>query len=151
MRVLLPLALYVVAATAAGPRPSSQPGVVYLPAAQVADAFAQGRPLVETGAYKVHASRRDKAGLAEIHVDDTDIIYVLDGTATIVTGGTVEDGKTSAPGEIRGSAIQGGETRRLAKGDVAIVPNGVPHWFQHVDGTFLYYVVKVSAASGGAK
>ena len=53
------------------------------------------------------------------------------------------DGKTTAPDEIRGAAIAGGDTRRLAKGDVVIVPNGTPHWFKEVDGPVLYYVVKV--------
>ena len=60
-----------------------------------------------------------------------------------VTGGTVVDGKTTAPDEIRGPRIDGGESRRLGKGDVIIVPNGTPHWFKEVQGPVLYYVVKV--------
>ena len=93
--------------------------------------------------YMVHASRRDGAGQAEVHVQDTDIIYVLEGSTTFVTGGTVVEGKTTAPDEIRGTAVKGGETRRLGKGDVIIVPNGTPHWFKEVEGPVLYYVVKV--------
>jgi glc operon protein GlcG len=81
--------------------------------------------------------------MAEIHQDDTDIIYVLEGAATFVTGGSVEGGTAIAPREIRGAAIRGGETRRLARGDVAIVPNGTPHWFKEVSAPFNYYVVKV--------
>jgi glc operon protein GlcG len=117
--------------------------VTYFEKAAVAAAFARGVPLIESGAFKVHASRREKAGLAEVHTDETDIIYVTEGTATFVTGGTVVDGKEVAPGETRGASIRGGETRRLTKGDVIIVPAGVPHWFQAVEGTFTYYVVKV--------
>jgi glc operon protein GlcG len=67
----------------------------------------------------------------------------LEGTATFVTGGTAVDPKNIAPDEIRGRSITAGETRKLAKGDVIIVPNGVPHWFQQVQGPFLYYVIKV--------
>ncbi len=119
--------------------------VTHLPGEAVATAFAKGSPLVENGTYKVHASRREMPGQAEVHVRDTDIIYVLDGTATIVTGGMVEGGRTTAPEEIRGRAISGGTAQRLAKGDVFIVPNGVPHWFTEVQGPFLYYVVKVTA------
>lgn len=92
--------------------------------------------------------------MAEIHERDTDIVYVLDGTATFVTGGTMVDGKTTGPDEIRGKSINGGETRKLLKGDVVIVPNGTPHWFREVGGTFLYYVVKVTASemmSGGSR
>ena len=50
--------------------------------------------------------------------------------------------KVIEPDEIRGSSISGGETRQLAKGDVVIVPAGVPHWFKEVSNPFLYYVVK---------
>ncbi len=121
--------------------------VSYYSKDQVAAAFAKGAVLFdgENGArnYMVHASRREAAGMAEVHEEDTDIVYVLDGTATFVTGGTVVDPKTIAPGEIRGASIQGGETRKLVKGDVIIVPAGTPHWFQQVTAPFTYYVVKV--------
>src|SRR5205807_1964202 len=95
------------------------------------------------GNYMVHASRREAAGMAEIHTKDADVVYVLEGTATLVTGGTAIDAKTTAPDELRGTAITGGETRQLKKGDVIIVPAGVPHWFKEVTNPFLYYVVKV--------
>ncbi len=121
--------------------------VSYYSKEQVAAAFAKGAVLFdgENGGrnYMVHASRREAAGMAEVHEQDTDIVYVLDGTATLVTGGTVAGPKTIAPGEIRGASIQGGETRKLVKGDVIIVPAGTPHWFQQVTGPLTYYVVKV--------
>src|SRR5436309_6038089 len=115
------------------------------PAATVSAAFAKGTVLFdgEGRNYMVHASRRESAGQAEAHVKDADIIYVLEGSTTFVTGGTVVDGKTTAPDEIRGTAVKDGETRRLGKGDVIIVPNGTPHWFKEVEGPVLYYVVKV--------
>ncbi len=112
----------------------------------VSDAFAKGSVL-EDGSngenYMVHASRREKSGMSEVHTLDTDIIYVLEGTATFVTGGRSIDPKMTAANEFRGTSIEGGETRQLKKGDVVIVPNGTPHWFKQVDGAFLYYVVKV--------
>jgi uncharacterized protein GlcG (DUF336 family)/mannose-6-phosphate isomerase-like protein (cupin superfamily) len=123
-------------------------GVVYFPAEKVTAGFAKGMPLLETAAYKVHASRRERDGQAEVHTRDTDILYVLDGTATLVTGGQVVNGKTIATDELRGDSISGGETRSLVKGDVVIVPNGVPHLFKDVTAPFLYYVVKVTAAKG---
>jgi glc operon protein GlcG len=123
---------------------SAQSGAVtYFEKDQVKAAFAKGAVLFDNSdKYLVHASRRDKAGLAEVHEQDADIIYVLEGTATLVTGGTVVDGKLTAPGEIRGKEIQGGEARQIAKGDVIIVPAGTPHWFKEVPGPFTYYVVK---------
>lgn len=120
--------------------------VTFLDSKTVNDAFAKGAVLsggTNGENYMVHASRREKAGLAEVHDLDTDIIYVLDGTATVVTGGSSVDPKTIEAGEHRGTSIEGGETRQLKKGDVLIVPKGTPHWFRQVDGTFLYYVVKV--------
>jgi glc operon protein GlcG len=109
-------------------------------------AFAKGAVLFDGAGdrnYMVHASRRDSAGLAEVHARDTDIIYVLDGTASVVTGGSVVDGKTTAADEVRGKSIANGDQRKLTRGDVIIVPNGTPHWFQDVRGPFTYYVVKV--------
>lgn len=122
--------------------------VTHLDSGRVKGAFAQGAPLLEVdgpAGYKVHASRRDAPGEAEVHERETDIIYVLDGTATFVTGGRIEDGKATAPGEVRGPAIAGGEARALVAGDVVVVPSGTPHWFRDVEAPFLYYVVKVAS------
>ena len=119
--------------------------VTQIDAAAVRAAFAKGMPLLETPGYKVEASRREVAGQVEVHVRDTDVIYVLEGSARFVTGGSVVAPKTVAPGEIRGSEISGGTTRELAPGEVVVVPNGVPHWFQAVGGPVLYYVVKVTS------
>jgi len=118
--------------------------ITYFGKDKVSAAFQKGMPLIEVENYKVHASHRDAAGMAEVHTKDTDIIYVLDGTATFVTGGTVIEGNNTAPDEIRGKGIEGGDTRKLAKGDVIIVPNGTPHWFKQVTNPFNYYVVKVA-------
>lgn len=117
--------------------------VTYLGAKDVNAAFAVGRPLTETADYKVHASRREGPGQAEVHDRDTDVIHVLTGSATFVTGGTVVEPRSTAPGEVRGARIEGGETRTLKPGDVVVVPHGVPHWFKDVPGPLTYYVVKV--------
>jgi hypothetical protein len=140
--IIVPIAVVIaVGACLAIPRASSN--VTYIPADQVKAAFAKGSVLVNNGNYQVHASRREEPGQVEVHVKDTDVIYMLDGTTTFVTGGTMVGGKTTAPDEIRGSSVRGGETRTLTKGDVIIVPNGTPHWFKDVSGAVLYYVVKV--------
>jgi glc operon protein GlcG len=118
--------------------------VTYLKSDQVQAAFAKGSPLIEVEDYKIHASRRaSEPGLAEIHTRDTDIIYVLQGSATLVTGGKAVAAKGTGPEELRGSEIEGGEAREITVGDVVVVPNGTPHWFKKVNGPLLYYVVKV--------
>ena len=83
----------------AGRDESGQPGstppatndATFIDASQVAAAFMKGQPLLETAGYKVHASRRVEPGQAEIHTLDTDVIYVVDGSATLVTGGKAID------------------------------------------------------------
>jgi|SRR5688572_25230374 len=120
--------------------------VSYWNGREVSAAFAKGSVLFggEDGRnYMVHASHRDGPGMAEVHTLDADIIHVLEGSATFVTGGTVENATPTAPGEIRGTAIRNGEERRISKGDVLIVPAGTPHWFRDVPGPLNYYVVKV--------
>ncbi len=111
---------------------------------KVQAAFRSGDTLLATSAYTVNASRRDGPGEAEIHQHDTDIFYVLEGTASFVTGGELVEPRNIGPGEIRGSSIRGGRSQKLAKGDVITIPAGVPHWFEKVSGPFVYYVVKSS-------
>ena len=144
MRKVIVLTLAIVGSYAAGVAFSNGiSAVTYLPADRVSAAFAKGAVLVNNGSYQVHASRREAPGQVEVHVKDTDVIYMLEGTTTFVTGGTMVDGKTIEPDEIRGATVTGGETRTLTKGDVIIVPKGTPHWFKEVSGPVLYYVVKV--------
>jgi len=143
MRRVLLCALLAAVAPALAAAPSSE--VTQLSVEQVQAAFVKGMPLLENDLYKVHASRRDAPGEAEVHTRDTDIIYVLEGTASFVTGGSVVGGKQIAKDEIRGARIDGGTTRDLAPGQVVVVPNGTPHWFEAVPGPFVYYVVKVTA------
>jgi len=131
------------AMTAAAAVANPMSAVTYFDSASVVAAFDKGSVLFNQGqSYMVHASRREKPGMAEIHTKDADIVYVLDGAATLVTGGKAIDAKVTEPDELRGSAIEGGEAKELKKGDVMIIPAGVPHWFKNVTDPFLYYVVK---------
>ncbi len=108
--------------------------------------FMSGGLLLDGDLYKVDAGRRDQSGQVELHTFVTDVMYVLEGEATVVTGGEVVEQREVGPGEYRGSTIQGGTSHRLAKGDVMVVPQGVPHWFQELAGPLLYYVVKIVQA-----
>jgi glc operon protein GlcG len=121
--------------------------VTYLPAKQVRQAFVNGMPLARGMNYKIDASHRDEPGVVEVHTRDTDLIYMLEGTATLVTGGTVVDAKTIEPEEIRGRESKDGESRTITEGNVVVIPNGTPHWFKEVNGPINYYVVKVRSAN----
>jgi len=129
-------------------RPVAQ--VNHVPAAAVTTAYSVGPTgsTVATGpGFSVNASRREGPGQAEVHLVDTDILYVLEGTATVITGGRVVEANEQSPGEIRGKAIEGGAEQKIAKGDVMTIPNGVPHWFKVVHTPFRYYVIKSSGAT----
>src|SRR6266508_1895253 len=119
----------------------------FIDAQHVTAAFAKGQPLLESAGYKVHASRRVGPGQAEIHTLDTDVIYVVDGSATLVNGGKATDAKEIAPNEIRGTKIEGGEAHQIAKGDVIVIPKGVPHQFTAVTGELHYFVCKPTASA----
>ena len=93
--------------------------------------------------YRVVTARKDGPTDAESHNLETDVIYVVDGTATVVTGGTLVASRTIAPDEMRAESVRGGDSRTLSKGDVMIIPNGVPHWFKVDHPPFLYFIVKV--------
>jgi uncharacterized protein GlcG (DUF336 family)/mannose-6-phosphate isomerase-like protein (cupin superfamily) len=125
--------------------------VRYVPADQVAAAYRRGESgdtVIAGDTFRVNASRRDGPGEAEIHEREADIVYVLEGKATFITGGELVESHSVAPGEIRGPSIHGGTERHLARGDVITVPAGVPHWFKSVSTPFTYYVVK-SGTQGG--
>jgi mannose-6-phosphate isomerase-like protein (cupin superfamily) len=119
-------------------------GVVVLEAAKVAGAFMKGQMLLTTGEYKVMAGHRVEPGVPEVHAGDTDVFYILDGEATFVTGGKVVDPRLESAGETRGSRIEGGEARTLRKGEVIVIPRGIPHWFSAVPHLVDYFVVKVT-------
>jgi len=133
-----------------GPLLSNAPLRVF-DAEAVRAAFAKGAPLIENDVFKVHASRRTEGGQAEVHDDETDVIYVVDGSATLVTGGTPVEGKVTAPGQYRAARIEGGETRQVSRGDVLVIPAGVPHWFKEVRGPFHYFTVKPVAPAGAVQ
>jgi quercetin dioxygenase-like cupin family protein len=109
----------------------------------VTAALAKGGPLVSAADLLVSGSHRDKAGQVEVHDKETDVIYVIDGDATFVTGGTMIGGKVTKAGQSLGTDIKGGDIHHLSKGDVIVVPAGVPHWFREVPHSVSYYVVKV--------
>jgi mannose-6-phosphate isomerase-like protein (cupin superfamily) len=114
----------------------------YFDATKVAAMFEKGGTLFKTPDYKVMAGRRGTPGYVEIHTYETDVFYIVDGTATFVTGGACADAKVTEPGQLRGTAIAGGEIHHLKKGDVIIVPAGLPHQYTEVSNPFLYFIVK---------
>jgi quercetin dioxygenase-like cupin family protein len=121
-------------------------GVLFFSNDQLSQSAAQGALLYNGNPdrnYHVQIYHRDKPGEVEVHTKDTDVFYILEGSATFVTGGTILGGKNTAPDEVRGASMDGGVARSLSKGDVIIIPANVTHWFKEVQAPISYFTVKV--------
>jgi mannose-6-phosphate isomerase-like protein (cupin superfamily) len=128
------------------PSTPAEPVTRVIPATEVLAAFAAGRSFIETPEYRVGLARREGPGDAEIHDTDTDIFYVFEGAAVLVTGGLMVEPRTVGPNEIRAASTLGGEARTVSKGDIIVIPRTVPHWFKEVAvAPFVYLVVKSTA------
>lgn len=93
------------------------------------------------GVFRPH----DLAGDANLHrVNTTEIYYMLSGTATLVTGGTMVDAyqPESSPTSLRAPRIQGGVSRRVVPGDVVIIPGHTPHWWSQLDSDIEYLIFR---------
>lgn len=115
----------------------------YISHDKVTEALAKGGSLAATKEYTISGSHRTAPGQVEVHEKETDILYIMEGEATFVTGGAMVGGKMSKAGQWLGSDITGGQTHHLVKGDVITIPAGMPHWFKEVPKSVSYFVVKV--------
>ena len=90
-----------------------------------------------TDQYRINVVHRDKPAGALAHAGNTELHYIIDGSATVVTGGTIVRGATPAT-----ATIANGVTQKVGKGDVVIVPANSPHWYSAVDGSVTYLEVR---------
>jgi len=95
----------------------------------------------DSGSHSLALSVRTKSGGGEIHAHFDDIMIVVDGSATELTGGSVIDAQTGADGETRGSSVSGGTPHPLAKGDIIHILAGTPHQMIVVPGASIRYIV----------
>jgi uncharacterized protein GlcG (DUF336 family) len=122
-----------------------QNGAHYISSATLREAFETGGILLASEGYKLDAGRRIEPGEVEYHERSVDVMHVVEGAATVVTGGEMVSPREVGPGEIRAAAVEGGTSHRLGEGDVLAIPSGVPHQFVDVSDPFLYFVVKVDS------
>jgi mannose-6-phosphate isomerase-like protein (cupin superfamily) len=133
------VALLVAAAVSvAGVAPAA---VHFIDHEKVAATFAKSGTIIDEPGLKVVTQRRD-GGMAEYHEHTGHVFIMYDGEGTLVVGGTIVGGKTTAPGQIRGASIEGGESYHVSKGDVITIPAKTPHWFKDLTTkTIAYYAV----------
>ncbi len=140
MKHKLPIlfALTLLAASAAD-NPS---GFVYWPGGKPP---AEGPKGAKFENHALGISHRDKDGLAEVHENQTDIMVIQSGEATLEVGGELVDGKTIRPGELQGASIKDGVKKTLSPGDIVHIPYGMPHqMFLESGKQITYFVVKVN-------
>ena len=175
MKLTLGLFVFLFAFSTAAPNvPSAQTGkpreATYVSVADVQatvnrPAQAGGLPgvnpqpnirVVDAGGYNVAigAIHRPQTppGVAAVHYKVSEVYHVIDGAATLVTGGTMVNAKPRSPDEVSvkfedgpgasGISIQGGTSQRIKAGDVVVIPAGVPHWFSAIEGSITYLVVR---------
>jgi mannose-6-phosphate isomerase-like protein (cupin superfamily) len=103
------------------------------------------QPLGGHGNYTFMVAHREGSGQAEWHEKQADIFFVQSGEAELVYGGSLANGKTTQPNEMRAASITGGVEKKLAAGDVVTIPAKTPHQVKVDPGKeFTYFVVKVT-------
>jgi mannose-6-phosphate isomerase-like protein (cupin superfamily) len=102
-------------------------------------------PILRHGASTALLEHRIGPGTVNVH-DDAEFFHVIEGSGTLVTGGTVVEPKRTGA-NITGTDIVGGVSRTVKAGDVFLVPEGTPHWFKAVDGKLVMISVHLPSAT----
>jgi mannose-6-phosphate isomerase-like protein (cupin superfamily) len=91
--------------------------------------------ILQLAPYSANLEYRASVGPAAVHEKEAEMFYVIDGSATLVTGGKLVKESRTNPENLTGTGIEGGTPRAVSKGDFVIVPENTPHWFSAINGT----------------
>ena len=148
--VVIGLALAFVSGSVSAQQPAQNPGQVLKTFASSADVAAlaakakadrkEGQALVaqsilRLAPYNVSLEYRTAVANAAVHETEAELFLVIDGSATIVTGGKLVEEKRTNAENLNGTGIQNGKSQHVAKGDFIMVPENTPHWFSAIDGS----------------
>jgi mannose-6-phosphate isomerase-like protein (cupin superfamily) len=144
--MILTVAAWTVAAVAQ--QPAAPEPKTYSSEADVAALIAKARaerkeqPLIsqrilQLAPYNANLEYRASVGPAAVHETEAEIFYVIEGSATMMTGGKLVNEKRTDAANLNGTAIEGGASRAIAKGDFIVVPEKTPHWFSSINGTLV--------------
>ena len=95
------------------------------------------QPILILAPYRAALEYRASIGTAAIHEKEAEIFYVIDGAATLVTGGKLVNEKRTNAENLSGTAIEGGKSQAIAKGDFFFVPEGTAHWYSEIQGALV--------------
>jgi quercetin dioxygenase-like cupin family protein len=160
MRAIVISLVLTIAACAVWAQQPAPPTKTYSSAADVAALLAKaksehkdGQPTVVEGIlhlapYNANLEYRTSVGPAAVHEHEAELFYVLDGSATLVTGGKLANEKRTNAENLTGTGIEGGNAQAVAKGDVVIVPENTPHWFSAINGAIVLMSLHVPRSGG---
>jgi mannose-6-phosphate isomerase-like protein (cupin superfamily) len=155
------LSIVIAAATALAPQPAAQQPKTYSSAADVAAMIAQANSTRKegqaTGGDTIHSRAPYRAGLdyrasvgpAAVQEKEAELFYVIDGSATLTTGGKLTNESRTNAENLSGSGIEGGTSRTISKGDFVIVPENTPHWFSSINGVIVLMSLHVPRSGTG--
>ncbi len=148
MRVFgISLCLTLIAAAAVAQQPSAQSIKTFASSADVAALREKAKserkegqptvskPILQLAPYSANLEYRVAVGPAAVHEREAEMFYVIEGGATLVTGGKLVNEKRTNAENLGGTGIEGGTPQAVAKGDFVIVPENTPHWFSAINGT----------------
>ena len=108
------------------------------------------QPILRLAPYNANLEYRAAVGPAAVHEKEAELFYVIDGSGTLVTGGKlVKESRTNAD-NLSGTAIEGGTSQAVVKGDFIIVPENTPHWFSAINGQLVLMSLHVPRSGGAA-
>jgi len=134
---------------------SDKPTKTFVSSGEVAELIAKAKserkegqatvaePMLELGSYDGHLEYRASVGNAAVHEKEAEIFYVIEGSGTLVTGGKLVNENRMNPTNLSGSAIKGGTSRPVSKGDFILVPENTPHWFSSINETLVLFSIHV--------
>jgi mannose-6-phosphate isomerase-like protein (cupin superfamily) len=148
MMIAIGVAAMAAQQSAPPPLPAPPPGspATYKSAEALAAALKNAKPTAggmttsgvsNTDQYRINIVHRARDAGAIAHAGNTELHYIIEGSATVITGGKIVPGGNGKP-----ATIADGVTQRVTKGDVIIVPAGSPHWYSQVDGEITYLEVR---------
>jgi mannose-6-phosphate isomerase-like protein (cupin superfamily) len=157
------LSLTLVAASASAQQPNAQAIKTFASAADVAGLLAKAKadrkegqanvtePILRLAPYNANLEYRASVGPAAVHETEAELFYVIEGSATMITGGKLVGETRTNAANLSGTGIEGGKSQAVAKGDFIIVPENTPHWFSAINGSVVLMTLHVPRPVPAAK
>jgi mannose-6-phosphate isomerase-like protein (cupin superfamily) len=159
------LALMLLAGAAIAQQPAATPAQtmkMFSSSAEITDMIAKAKsmrkenqalvsqPILRLAPYNASLEYRASVGPAAVHEKEAEFFYVIDGSATMVTGGKLVGESRTNPENLTGTGIEGGSAQSIGKGGFIVVPENTAHWFSAINGTLVLMSLHVPRPAAAA-